>query len=219
MIPNKTSILIIGGSGGTGHVAIQMARYCWNAKYVTTICSSKNVEFCINQGATNVITYDTTHDIIKELKDTPGAPYDIIMDCVTSDDIRDQIHSYPIILQSSSSKELLLKPNYIYRRLGGGTIDWIRAGIERITGIQSIWNTQHEKLFWIKFPKSSNDLKQIYNWINNDDKLKPPIIELQNIYKFTKYDVENALKSLLSRRIRGKVVIEIIPQGDDTKND
>lgn len=256
------SILIIGGSGGTGHIAIMMAKYIWNIQHITTICSKRNMSFCYQLGATNVIPYDDEHNannddddnnnipyIIQSLQKSMIVSYDIVMDCVTSDDPRDHNLSYPSMLQNPLYNHLLSN-DYIYRRLGGHTGDWIRAGLERTiipssSSSNIVWKNSHEKLFWIKFPHSSQQLYQLYEWMmtmkptksdddkgddddnNNNDKikpndnpsflfLKPPIIEKHYIYPFTKDGVENAFSALLSRRVRGKVVIEVIPSSSTT---
>lgn len=229
----KKSILIIGGSGGTGHVALQMSRYYWNehVQDVTVICSKRNVDFCYQLGATHVVTYDndnTDDDVMTQLSKLPSIPFDIVLDCVTSDDPRDQNFSYPEMIQQHDNSKFLLANDYIYRRLGGSTMDWIRAGVERVIGL-SLWKTKHEKLFWIKFPKSSSLLQELATTMERDDDtaspndddeatkehsgtlLLPPIVESQNVYPFTKYGVEDAFGAILSRRVRGKVVIEIIP--------
>jgi NADPH:quinone reductase-like Zn-dependent oxidoreductase len=55
-LPTNPNVLILGGSGGTGHVAIQMAK-ALDAKSVTTICSTRNIDFIKKCGATYVIDY------------------------------------------------------------------------------------------------------------------------------------------------------------------
>jgi threonine dehydrogenase-like Zn-dependent dehydrogenase len=230
----KKSILIIGGSGGTGHVAIQMCRYYWTnyIDHIVSISSKRNINFCSHQGASEVIAYDDDNDIVvnsdggsattttttassrlvSKLQQSAGVPFDIVFDCVTSDDPRDfcKVH-YPTIMQHKDNK-LVHHLQYYYRRLGGPTSDWIRAGIERIVPsiipLSFIWSTQYEKLFWIQFPQSSLMLQHISNGVENK-LIQPPFIQNTNIYPFTKQGVENALTAINSRRVQGKVVIQL----------
>ncbi len=67
-----SSVLIIGGSGGAGHVACQVARNL-GATHVTTICSSHHADFCKEKGATYVVDYHmSSSDLVKALQAAPG---------------------------------------------------------------------------------------------------------------------------------------------------
>lgn len=74
----KDTIVVLGGSGGVGHVALQLAR-AWapNATIYTT-CGTRNQEFCAENGGTNVIDYhvDNWQDVV------PALSADIIFDTV-----------------------------------------------------------------------------------------------------------------------------------------
>merc|ERR1712232_1028270 len=54
-LPNKT-MLILGGSGGVGHVLIQMAK-AWGASQIITTCGTDHIDFCRSVGAHEVIDY------------------------------------------------------------------------------------------------------------------------------------------------------------------
>jgi NADPH:quinone reductase-like Zn-dependent oxidoreductase len=54
----KSRVLVIGASGGVGHLAIQIAKRGMGAAFVVGVCSSKNEEFVRQCGADNVIAYD-----------------------------------------------------------------------------------------------------------------------------------------------------------------
>lgn len=51
-------VLIVGASGGVGHLAVQMARHALGAGLVVGVCSSRNAEFARACGAHEVITHD-----------------------------------------------------------------------------------------------------------------------------------------------------------------
>jgi reticulon-4-interacting protein 1, mitochondrial len=218
------SVLIIGASGGTGHVAIQVANCLFqqqqndstkNIQYhITAVCSTRNVDFCRQLGATHVVDYtaaDAEPLLVHALKAAPGWPYDVVMDCVTSDDPRDVIHvHYPSLLQTTG----VLNRDYVYRRLGGPPSDWMRAGCQLIWGARSSsissswwWPNQSEQLFWISLPQTVPDLVQLYQW-TNDGKLCATV---NHVYSFSAEGVTQAMDDILSRRVRGKVVVQVYP--------
>jgi NADPH:quinone reductase-like Zn-dependent oxidoreductase len=73
-IQRGQNVLIYGGSGTTGTIAIQYASYL-GAK-VTCVCSTTNLELVKSLGADKVIDYT------KEDSLSPGAKYDFILDAV-----------------------------------------------------------------------------------------------------------------------------------------
>ncbi|GKY98147.1 hypothetical protein MPSEU_000772500 [Mayamaea pseudoterrestris] len=202
-VTSESSVLIIGASGGTGHVAIQVAK-ALGAEHVSAVCSASSAEFCRNMGADMILDY--RKDLLEQLQHQQ-VQYDVVMDCVTSDDPRDTApYYYPRLIQQIGASDHLppwLSPNYIYRRLGGDTRDWIRAGLERTLGF-NCWN-KHEKLFWIRFPNSSGELKQLAVWADHKQ-LAPKI---NQVYEFNEKGVKNAFDAILDRRVKGKVVVDI----------
>lgn len=198
-VNEETSVLVLGGSGGTGHVSLQVAK-CLGAKHITTVCGTKNADFCEQLGATEIVDY-TKNQVFEELQASPAKPFGVVMDCVTSADPRDQAMDYPTKLRN---QEGLLTDDFIYRRLGGASPDWIRAGLERTVGVNA-WKDSHEKLFWIRFPKSSDELRQLQEFAQAEH-LFPHVSET---YGFTAEAVQQAFDAILSRRVKGKVVVRV----------
>jgi len=73
-----STIVVLGGSGGVGHVALQIAR-AWapDARIVTT-CGTSHVDFCAEMGADTVVDYHTQEwqDVVSQADivfDTVGA--------------------------------------------------------------------------------------------------------------------------------------------------
>ena len=201
------SVLILGASGGTGHVALQVAR-ALQAKHVVAVCSDRNVDFCRDCGASHVISYQTP-DIRSALQRSPAAPFAVVLDCVSSADPRDSaaIH-YPTLLQDASYRDNppLLTADYAYRRLGGPSLDWVRAGLQRVTGLQnSLWTNEHERLFWIRFPQSSTQLQQLHDWAEAG-LVRPKISQ---IFDFSSAGVREGMDALTSRRVQGKVAVRV----------
>lgn len=71
------TVLVLGGSGGAGHVGIQLAK-AFGAATVITTCGTSHVDFCTSMGADQVIDYhkDDFHTVI------PARSVDVVYDCV-----------------------------------------------------------------------------------------------------------------------------------------
>jgi NADPH:quinone reductase-like Zn-dependent oxidoreductase len=196
-IHSNSSILILGASGGTGHVAVSVARVL-GAQHVCGVCSQRNFEFVQQQGATHTLDYQVD-DLVgnlerycEEVLEKPA--FDVILDCVTSADPRDKRNEYPKLLGKLASTR--------YIRLGGETVDWFRAGCERVLPFSCFGK---EKLFWIRFPNSSDELQQLQEWAD-ERKLKPHVSKVMD---FTADQVQEAFDMILDRRVQGKIVIQV----------
>ncbi|CAB9527723.1 furan-3-one reductase [Seminavis robusta] len=218
VVTNDTSVLVLGASGGTGHVAVQVARHGLGAAHVTAVCSGRNADFCRDQcGATHVVDYTLDHGsqdtLYRNLQQAPGYPFHVVLDCVTSADPADRQVDYPSLIRqknraTTNAKATLLVPDYKYLRLGGPTPDWVRAGVERVCFGLDCWPDKHEKLFWIRFPKSSHELQQLREWAS-EGKL---MVQVAETVPFTAQAVQAAFDRILERRVQGKIVVEIVPQ-------
>lgn len=70
-------VLIVGGSGGVGHLALQIAKS--TGAHTSAVCSSRNVDFVRSLGADAVFQYDKP-DPYRDAE-----PFDIIYNCVSGD--------------------------------------------------------------------------------------------------------------------------------------
>lgn len=217
----RSNVLIVGGSGGTGHVAIQVAR-ALGAKNVVAVCGTSNVVFCQDCGATHVVDYSTTPNVIIALQEVvatslAGQAFDVILDCVTSGDPNDAQHDYPNRIRQATSPSLVT-PNHLYQRLGGQWSDWIRAGLARpdIFPHSWLWKDARERLFWIKFPHSAGALAELTKMAEAGH-LKP---RLQKVYpEMTADTVQQAMEDVLSRRVQGKVVLRVLSNDKATTSE
>jgi NADPH:quinone reductase-like Zn-dependent oxidoreductase len=86
-LKDNQRVCIVGASGGTGHVALQVAKA--RGAVTTAICGSKNAKLMRDYGADHVVCYDT-ENVISCLQDIAGSDglFDVVFDSVTSDDPR-----------------------------------------------------------------------------------------------------------------------------------
>ena len=104
-------ILINGGSSGVGHLAIQIAK-AYGA-FVTSVSSTKNLDFCKLLGADKTIDY-TQQDFTMQTE-----KYDVIFDVVFNSSLK--------------NVKKILKPNGVYI----GTTPTVRLLYDAITGKQA----------------------------------------------------------------------------------
>lgn len=77
----EQSILIHGGTGGVGHIAIQLAKWL-GANVYTTVSSSEKAALCQKLGASHAINYkvNATQDYVQQY--TKGEGFDIVFDTI-----------------------------------------------------------------------------------------------------------------------------------------
>lgn len=75
---DERTVLVLGGSGGTGTVGLQLAKKVFNATKVTTTTSADNFDYCRSNGADELIDYKSTNwwEVV------PDGSQDIVYDCV-----------------------------------------------------------------------------------------------------------------------------------------
>ena len=102
-------VLVIGASGGVGHLAVQVAS-ARGAGLVVGVCSGRNVEFVQSLGADDVLDYEALKPpdddetgvrpdpLVERLREVlsahGGRPFDLVLDTVSSHDARDRAHAY-----------------------------------------------------------------------------------------------------------------------------
>ncbi len=70
-------VLVVGASGGVGHLGVQIARAM--GAHVVGVCSTKNVGLVSELGAHEVIDYTLENPFAGQ------APFDVVLDCVGAD--------------------------------------------------------------------------------------------------------------------------------------
>jgi NADPH:quinone reductase-like Zn-dependent oxidoreductase len=82
----NSKVLVIGASGGVGHLAIQIAKRCLGAALVVGVCSSRNADFVRACGADEVVPYDRTPiETIADAYPAWAGTFDLIFDAVGVD--------------------------------------------------------------------------------------------------------------------------------------
>jgi NADPH2:quinone reductase len=86
----KQTVLIHGGTGGVGHIAIQLAKWL-GAKVFTTCSSASKMEIAKKLGADVAINYKNNDVKSYVVTQTNGAGFDVIFDTVGGDVLIDSI--------------------------------------------------------------------------------------------------------------------------------
>ncbi len=188
-------LLLIGASGGVGHVALQLAKAI--GAHVTAVCSERNINYVESIGADDVIDY-TQGDahIIHQLR--KSGTFDMCFDCVTSLEAKDAHFNYMNLILSNN----LLTDDAKYITIGSKPTDWLRALTKRTIGFNLFG--RHE-LFWVRFPHSANALKEITSLVE-DGVLHPRVSKR---LPFTEGGVNTAFTALHDRRVVGKIILEV----------
>lgn len=177
-------ILIIGGSGGCGMFGVQIAKYY--GATVNAVCSSKNVEFVKSLGADKVLDYKK-NNFLEEIKDEK---FDLIYDTVTSPEDPDQEPIYRRFLKQDGRWVAI--NGSIHKFFLGILRNFLKINLEKEDFHIAL-------LLW-----NNKDLAELAKMCE-EDKLKTHY----KTFKLEKKDVDEAFKSLQSRRTVGKLVFEI----------
>lgn len=174
-------VFVNAGSGGCGMFAIQIAKLLGCS--VTTTCSTKNVDFCKELGADEVIDY-TKEDVLETLKGQDQV-YDHAIDHIGSPaELYKQCH-------------LFLKPKKAFVQVGATSIAIFADRLVR-PGFLGGGKRKYDILL---FKNNRDDLVQVGQWIQQG-KIK---VAIDSVFDYD-HPVE-AFKKLRSGRARGKIII------------
>ncbi|GCE31388.1 NADPH:quinone oxidoreductase [Dictyobacter alpinus] len=155
------TVLIHGGTGGVGSLAVQIAHA--TGAYVFTTCSSKNAELAKQLGADRVIDYKTENYVDVIAKETNGRGVDVVFDTVGGETIANSIaatkmysrmvsvvdiagNTYPAFLKNITLHYLFLqreryKLDYLRNLLEGGKI---KPVIAKVMPLEEVAQAQRE---------------------------------------------------------------------------
>lgn len=135
------SILIHGGAGGVGHVAIQLAKAI-GAKVFTTVREA-NFEFARSQGADVPIDYEKEDYVDAIMRETGGRGVDVVFDTIGGDtlarspDVLAQLGRVVSIVDIAKPPNLIqawgknASYHFVFTRQNRGKLDELSALIER----------------------------------------------------------------------------------------
>ncbi|MBY5393319.1 zinc-dependent alcohol dehydrogenase family protein (plasmid) [Rhizobium johnstonii] len=135
------SILIHGGAGGVGHVAIQVAKAI-GAKVFTTV-REDNVEFARSVGADVVIDYKQEDYISTIMRETDGRGVDVVFDTIGGDtlarspDVLAQLGRIVSIVDIAQPQNLIeawgknASYHFVFTRQNRGKLDELSTLVER----------------------------------------------------------------------------------------
>jgi NADPH2:quinone reductase len=135
------SILIHGGAGGVGHVAIQLAK-AMGARVFTTV-REENFEFARSLGADVVIDYEKEDYVDAIMRETGGSGVDVVFDTIggnaltRSPDALAQLGRVVTIVDVAQPQNLIqawgknASYHFVFTRQNRGKLDELSALIER----------------------------------------------------------------------------------------
>ncbi|KAM5342018.1 hypothetical protein ACJ41O_015049 [Fusarium nematophilum] len=187
-------VVINGGSGGVGGFGIQFAKA--EGRHVTVTCSTANVKHCRSLGADEVIDYKE-HNVLEALKASPYK-YDLVVDYVGNDrSLFWQADKYT----NPSAKFVTVAVSHHL-----SCIKFITAA-QYMPKFLSGANRQHVTFF---AQPNQEHLTRIAEWMV-EGKVKSVI---DSKYKFE--DLKEAYLRLKTGRARGKIIVEVAPEGEQT---
>ena len=181
------NVLIVGGSGGCGSMAIQFAKQEGAGK-VTAICSDKNVELCRELGADVVVSYSAGEAKLKEGLQAQ-APFDLAYDTVTSPDDPPYEH----ILRP------VLKKNGMLVTINGTVGDFVRS---MMSGCLNLQRKNFCLVINVPNKQTGPELAKIGAWVA-EKKVK---VLMDRTVAFTAEGIAEGYDAMVGRRVKGKVV-------------
>jgi len=177
-------VLIIGASGGCGLAGIHLSK-ALGATEIVGVCSGRNKELVMNQGATRVIDY-TAENISDSY---PLEYFDLVFDTATGSGGGEDYYeiSEKLLKNGQRNKNVILN---------GGIWTWLSyfIGLEK----------NNRKLVLTDMNKSDLDvLSELYN----SKKILNPVIA--QIFSLDSQGVQDGFNLLKSRRTVGKIVFRI----------
>jgi NADPH:quinone reductase-like Zn-dependent oxidoreductase len=184
-LPNEGGkLLIIGASGGCGLAAVQLARRM-NAETIVGVCSGKNKDIVLGNGAHRVIDYT-----VNNFWEDDGAKYDVVYDTATNSGAGEDYKGHAVSVLHKKER------HGQYVAINGGTSMWLRKFTCGVPSNQHLFLTH----------ANTKDMNEISRFVNEG--MRPVI---QKEMTFTAEHVEEGFLMLKSRRTVGKIVFVMVP--------
>ncbi|WP_084039115.1 NAD(P)-dependent alcohol dehydrogenase [Demequina sp. NBRC 110053] len=184
LAPAGQRVLVIGASGGVGHMAVQLARVLGAAR-VVAVCSDRNATMVTEIGADRVIDY-TRASVLDA-----GETFDIVFDTVATTPLR--------------RLRRIMAPDGVYApagALGGGPMLGPAWGMYR--SVVAGWTVrQRVALVAAREDHTADDLARALGWVEAG--AVRPIVE--RVYRLEEHAA--AMARLESQHVAGKLVLQI----------
>jgi NADPH2:quinone reductase len=135
------SILVHGGAGGVGHIAIQVAK-AMGARVLTTV-RAENFEFARSLGADVLIDYQQENVVDAVMRETDGRGVDVVFDTIGGDtlssspDVLAQLGRVVSIVDTAQPQKVLqawgknASYHFVFTRQNRGKLDELSALVAR----------------------------------------------------------------------------------------
>ena len=187
-------LLVVGGSGGVGSMAIQIAKVL-GASYVASVNSQRNAEYVKGLGADEVITY-TAEGWERGLHQD----YDVVLDCVGG---RVQWEQAQRVMKPGGSFVTLIGDDASLDRL---TVTGIAAQLWQIgtRKVSGVWTRRFYTLH--RTVRNWRHLERVTPWVE-EGRVR---LEVERVYGFSEGEVVQAYETSAKGRTRGKLVVDVI---------
>lgn len=186
-------VLVLGGSGGVGSLAIQILK-AENVSVVAT-CSTDAIELVAGLGADHIIDY-TNEDSFRDL--VASGPYDLILDCAGkgSEFAAELPWKFTNYVTFSSPLLRNVDRHGVVPGMVRNAFDFAEFNLRSIAGQKGVvkWG------YFVPAPHGIEYLKKLI-----ERKQLVPVID--SIYSFDKTD--EAYKKVADGHLRGKVLLDI----------
>jgi len=184
--PGET-LLVLGAAGGVGLAAVEIGK-AMGARVIAAASSDEKLEVCRRHGADECIQYEreSLKDRVKEL--TGGAGADVIYDPVGGD------------LFDAAFRTIAWEGRYLVIGFAAGRIPQLPINLVLLKGCQVVG------VFWGSFTardpeRNQRNLAELAEWCSQG-KLHPLVSATYPLE-----DAATALRSMLERKVTGKVVL------------
>lgn len=192
-------LLVVGASGGVGSAAVQIGKAM--GAHVTGLCSGASAPLVHSLGADEVVDY-TDASAMAAIGATEAGRFHLIFDTVSSPDACDP--DYEARLRKAGA---LAAGGRYAACTSASALDLVRGLIQAVTG----WRVQRRGYDCVFCEHKGEDLAQLGAWADGG-KLRA-VLQGGAPVPFTQEAIDAAYDALHSRRVRGKLVVDVCDAG------
>jgi NADPH:quinone reductase-like Zn-dependent oxidoreductase len=194
-LPKGGRVVIVGASGGVGHIAVQIAK-AQGASRVVGISSGRNAEFVKSLGADEVVDYTAVKEPRVALADlTKGngrEKFDLVLDNVASPGLNLYFHAHDYLKEGGK-----------YKLIGGGMTAGAVSVVLKAFLLPGFLGGGRRKFEFFYQPPTNKDFDKLLS-LAAEGKVKTEIDQL-----YPREEAVAAFKKVRSGHARGKVCISM----------